>query len=128
MESNDRVSEVSVQAHSRRESDRHVGKQTHAKGCQGSDCSSARDEVPMDDAEAKIVLYIICASWISCIVADAGSTAVCQDCRVDLLFSSVLICVREVGSHTEMIYAMAKKVARPARISVKNLAFSRDLA
>jgi hypothetical protein len=29
---------------------------------------------------------------------------------------------------TEMIYAIAKKVAKPARISVRNLAFSRDFA
>jgi hypothetical protein len=80
----------------------------------------------MDDAETEIILYIICASWITCVGADAGPTAVCQDGGIDL-FPSVLSAVRGIESYTDMIYAMAKKVARPARISVKNLAFSRDL-
>jgi len=38
----------------------------------------------MDDAETEIILYIICASWIICIGAEAGPTAVCQDGGIDL--------------------------------------------
>jgi hypothetical protein len=81
----------------------------------------------MDDAETEIILYIICASWIICIGADAGPTAVCQDGGIDLFPLVLKSAVPSVESYTDMIYAMAKKVARPARISVKNLAFSRDL-
>jgi hypothetical protein len=81
----------------------------------------------MDDAETEIILYIICASWIICIGAEAGPTAVCQDGGIDLFPLVLKFAVPSVESYTDMIYAMAKKVARPARISVKDLAFSRDL-
>lgn len=50
----------------------------------------------MDDAETEVILYIICASWIICIGADAGPTAVCQDGGIDL-FPLVLSLLSEVS-------------------------------
>jgi hypothetical protein len=88
MESNDRICEASIQTHTRCQRDRHVGEETHVERCQGRNCSSARDEVLMDDTQTEIVFCIICTSRVIGIIASASSTAVCQDGCVDLLLSA----------------------------------------
>lgn len=48
MESNNRVGEVGVQTHTRRECNRHVGKQTHAEGGQSRDGGGCGNQVTLD--------------------------------------------------------------------------------
>ena len=80
METNNRVGEVGVQAHSWSKGNGHVGEESHAEGCQSRDGSSGSDEVTLDDCFAEEVLVVGRAEvrhalrW-----ADTGTASVSQD-------------------------------------------------
>lgn len=83
MKADDRVCEVGVQTHSRRQSNRHVRAKSHHDGGEGSDGSSAGDEIAVDDRKTGIVAWVVVATRHAC-GALAGSAAVGKDSGIDL--------------------------------------------
>ena len=74
MEPNDLVGEIGVKAHTRRTGNRDIGPETHEEGCQGGNCGCSGDEIPLDDPDAKEVVLVFSADWVSRRrVTDTGS-------------------------------------------------------
>ena len=83
MEADDSVGEVSVQAHSGRQGNRHVGAETHHDGGEGGDGGGAGDEVALDHSQALVVSRVVVAARHAG-GALAGAAAVGQNGGVDL--------------------------------------------
>ena len=124
MEADNCVGKVRIQPHPGGQPHRHIGEKTHAEGGQCGYRSGGRDQVSLDSVQANSVFVVDGADGVVCPpIADAGAARVGNDAGVDR--NNVPNIVRLVGrfhSRIERIavtHAMAKKVARPARISVK---------
>ena len=149
VESHNIVREVGIQAHcswdqkfvtkyekggriptSGRQRNRHVGEQAHTDGRQSSNCSGRGDKISPDDVYTEAVFGVTCATRIYRIIAYASSSAVRDNSGIDLFSPQPGYNpnefhgdrtgeITEQSERTDMMYAMAKKVVRPARTSVR---------
>ena len=83
MEADDRVCEVGVQTHPRRQGNRHVRAESHHDRCEGCNGSGAGDEVAVDDRKTGIVAGVVVATRHAR-GALAGTAAVGEDSGIDL--------------------------------------------
>jgi hypothetical protein len=99
MESNDSVGKISIETHSRRESNRHVGAEAHHERGERRDGGSSGNKVALDNFQADVVLRVGSASWVGGrLGADAGTARVGKNCRVDLCQKLELRLLKELMS------------------------------
>ena|SRR6187402_960402 len=125
--SNDGEREVGVQTHTRSQSNRHVGKQTHAEGGESSDGGGTSNEITIENTKAELVVNICGAVFSS---TDASSSASSQDGSIDLKlsvlgFRSGKFCLGEAATDRNNVCHSKERSQTSANLSQESRALTR---